>query len=117
MLRMTLAQLGHTVIEAHDGEEGLALFDGSGVDLLITDIIMPKKEGLQVLMELRKVRPPVKIIAISGGGRKSSADYLQIAKLMGAGRVLAKPFSNEELVAAIEELLGGGATAEPAAVS
>ena len=91
--------------------------DGSGVDLLITDIIMPKKEGLQVLMELRKVQPPVKIIAISGGGRKSSADYLQIAKLMGAGRVLAKPFSNEELVAAIEELLGGGATAEPAAVS
>ena len=86
MLRLTLVHFGHTVIEARDGKEGLELFQDANVDLLITDIVMPEKEGLEVLMELRKKHPPVKIIAISGG------DYLHMAKLMGAAKVLAKPF-------------------------
>ena len=69
---------------------------------------MPEKEGLEVLMELRKRHPPVKIIAISGG------DYLHMAKLMGAAKVLAKPFSSNVLIEAIDELLrDGGASAEP----
>jgi DNA-binding response OmpR family regulator len=114
MLRMTLALMGDVVIEARNGAEGLAMFHDENVDLLITDIVMPEKEGLEVLMELRHIRPPVKVIAISGGGRKNAVDYLEIAKLMGAGKVLAKPFSNAELVAAIDELLaGGGAVAQP----
>ena len=80
MLRLTLVHFGHTVIEARDGKEGLELFQNTDVDLLITDIVMPEKEGLEVLMELRKRKhPPVKIIAISGG------DYLHMAKLMGRG--------------------------------
>lgn len=108
MLRLTLDHFGHTVIEARNGKEGLALFQHANIDLLITDIVMPEKEGLEVLMELRKRNPPVKIIAISGG------DYLQMAKLMGAAKVLAKPFSSDVLIAAIDDLLsGGGATAEP----
>jgi DNA-binding response OmpR family regulator len=70
--------------------------------------VMPEKEGLEVLMELRKKHPPVKIIAISGG------DYLHMAKLMGASKVLAKPFSTNVLIAAINELLPGGeAPAQP----
>jgi DNA-binding response OmpR family regulator len=105
MLRLTLDQLGHTVVEAGNGREGLELFQQSSFDLLITDIVMPEKEGLEVLMEVRRKQPPVKIIAISGGGRQSTVDYLQMAKFMGAGRVLAKPFSNEELVAAVDDLL------------
>jgi CheY-like chemotaxis protein len=108
MLRLTLVHFGHTVIEARDGKEGLELFQNTDVDLLITDIVMPEKEGLEVLMELRKRLPPVKIIAISGG------DYLQMAKLMGAAKVLAKPFSSSVLIEAIDELLrDGGVSAEP----
>ena len=101
MLRLTLAHFGHTVIEARNGKEGLELFQHANADLLITDIVMPEKEGLEVLMELRKKHPPVKIIAISGG------DYLHMAKLMGAAKVLAKPFSTNVLIEAIDELLPG----------
>jgi DNA-binding response OmpR family regulator len=116
MLRLTLIYFGHTVIEARNGKEGLELFKTANADLVITDIVMPEKEGLEVLIELRgKQVPPVKIIAISGGGRRKVADYLRLAKLMGAARVLAKPFSNEALLAAIDELLpNGGAPAQTA---
>ena len=109
MLCLTLDHFGHTVIEARNGKEGLALFQHANADLLITDIVMPEKEGLEVLMELRKKNPPVKIIAISG------SDYLHMAKLMGAAKVLAKPFSNEVLIAAINDLLpdGGAPTQAP----
>jgi DNA-binding response OmpR family regulator len=116
MLRLTLAYFGHTVIEARNGKEGLALFKEANADLVITDIVMPEKEGLAVLIELREKQvPPVKIIAISGGGRQKAVEYLRLAKLMGAARVLAKPFSNEALLAAIDELLpNGGAPAQTA---
>ena len=67
------------------------------------DIVMPEKNGLSVLMELRGARPPVKVIAMSGEGNVS--DYLDTARLMGAAKVLAKPFRNAALLAAIDELL------------
>jgi DNA-binding response OmpR family regulator len=108
MLRLTLAHFGHTVIEASNGREGLELFNTANADLVITDIVMPEKEGLEILIELRERQvPPVKIIAISGGGQRKAADYLRLAKLMGAARVLAKPFSSEVLIATIDELLSG----------
>jgi DNA-binding response OmpR family regulator len=114
MLCLTLTQAGHTAIEARNGKEGLQQFTHANADLVITDIVMPEKEGLEVLMELRKKQPPVKIIAISGGGRQSTADYLHVAKLMGASKVLSKPFSNEALMVAINELLpGSGSSAQP----
>lgn len=105
MLRKTLTHSGHTVIEARNGKEGLDIFRHANADLVITDIVMPEKEGIEVLMELRKKNPPVKIIAISGGGRGSAADNLRIAKFMGAAKVIAKPFSYDVLTAAINELL------------
>ena len=107
-LRLTVEHFGHTVIEARDGTEGLALFQHANADLVITDIVMPEKEGFEVLRELRRTHPPVKIIAISGAGPDSGAGYLQTAKLMGAAKVLAKPFSADVLMAAINELLPGG---------
>ncbi|HXC02130.1 MAG TPA: response regulator [Opitutaceae bacterium] len=108
MLRLTLAHFGYIVIEARNGKEGLALFKEADVDLVITDIVMPEKEGLEVLMELRtRQLPPVKIIAISGGARVNIADNLRMAKLLGAAKVLTKPFSNEAMIAAINELLPG----------
>ncbi|MDB6130795.1 MAG: Response regulator, CheY-like receiver [Verrucomicrobiales bacterium] len=113
MLGKTLTYFGHTVIEARNGKEGLELFPQACADLVITDLLMPEKEGLEVLMELRKMRPSAKIIAMSGGGRNSAADYLAIAKSMGAAKVLAKPFTNVVLIATINELLSMGVEAHP----
>ena len=105
-LRLLLTHFGHTVIEARNGREGLAVFDDIDADLLITDIVMPERDGLEVLMELHARHPPLKIIAISGGGRHLEAkDCLHTATVMGAAKVLVKPFRNEELMAAVNELL------------
>ena len=90
LLRETLELAGHTVIEARNGAEGLDLFRQAGADLVITDIVMPDKDGLAVVMALREQVPPVNIIAISGAG--NSADYLDLAYRMGAVKVLLKPF-------------------------
>lgn len=105
ILGKTLTYFGHAVTTACNGREGLELFALISPDLVITDIVMPEKEGLEVLMALRTQRPPVKIIAMSGGGRGNAADYLHIAKCMGASVVLAKPFSHDQLLSAIASLL------------
>jgi CheY-like chemotaxis protein len=110
VLYLTLVHYGHTVVEASNGREGLDLFRQGSVDLVITDIVMPEKEGFEVLMKIRRKNPALKIIAISGGGLHNAAHYLHTAKLLGAAKVLAKPFSNEALMAAVNELLPGGGT-------
>jgi DNA-binding response OmpR family regulator len=107
MLHAALVDAGHTVIEAKDGQEGLALFRQAGADLVVTDILMPDKEGLAVLIELRKIRPPVKVIAMSGAGSARGVEYLDTATLLGAAKVLQKPFPIAELLAAIDEVLPG----------
>ena len=108
-LSLILAHFGHTVFEASNGREGLELFRRANADLVITDIVMPEKEGLEVLIELREKQvPPIKVIAITGGGRQNAADYLRLAKLLGAPKVLAKPFPTEVLITAVNELLSGG---------
>jgi YesN/AraC family two-component response regulator len=101
-LRLTLVHFGHTVIEARNGKEGMERFQHANVDLVITDIVMPEKDGLEVVMELRERHSSVKIIAISGA---DSGDYLDSARLMGAAKVLLKPFTNERLMTAINGLL------------
>jgi CheY-like chemotaxis protein len=105
MLCATLEQMGHTVTEAGNGKEGLAQQAHAPADLVLTDLIMPEKDGIETIMELQKKHPGVKIIAMSGGGRMSPGNYLSIARRMGAGAVLSKPFSNDELAAAIEQVL------------
>lgn len=105
MLRATLEELGHTVTEARDGKEGLALHKSKPADLVITDLIMPGKDGLETIPELLQLQPGLKIIAMSGGGRISAEDYLPIAKWLGAVRVLPKPFAREAMITAIAELL------------
>ena len=108
MINLSLSRLGHAVTEAGNGKEGLALLDRTAFDLIITDIVMPEMEGFEVLMALRKRQPPMKTIAISGGGRMAAVDYLQMAKTMGATTVLEKPFTNAALAAAVAETLRGG---------
>ena len=85
--------------------EGVSLYRRETFDLVMTDLIMPVKEGIETIMDLRRINPAVKIIAMSGGGRVTSVDYLQIAKQVGAKQVLAKPFLYEELQAAVNEVL------------
>jgi DNA-binding response OmpR family regulator len=105
VLRLTLVKMGHAVVEARNGKEALALQRNEPFELILTDLIMPEKEGLETIEEFRKKFPEVKIIAMSGGGRVSVTDYLKIAKVMGADGILAKPFSNDEMAAAIDAVL------------
>jgi len=106
ILRQILEREGHEVVDAPEGAIGLKLFYENPTDLIITDILMPEKEGIEIILELRKTAPGVKIIAISGGGRTGKLDVLPIAKSFGALRTLAKPFERQELLAVVREVLG-----------
>ncbi|MGQ9619817.1 MAG: response regulator [Bacteroidales bacterium] len=105
MLKDALSRKKYPLIEASNGKEALAKFKASLVDLVITDILMPDEDGLKVIMKLKEIKPSVKIIAISGGGKIGPASYLNIAKALGADEIIAKPFSLKTLVSRIEELL------------
>ena len=105
MLQKTLIQAGYAIVRACDGKEALHLYDAQRPHLVLTDLIMPDMEGVELIIELRRRHPGVKIIAMSGGGRNSPGVYLSTAQLLGAARTLPKPFSNPELLAAIQAVL------------
>lgn len=94
MLYLTLVHFGHFVIEARNGVEGLRIHAVEAAGIVFTDIIMPEKEGLEVIMELRHTVPSPRIIAMLGGGRMTARDYLRLAQKLGAGVILEKPFAN-----------------------
>jgi CheY-like chemotaxis protein len=85
--------------------EGLKLSRRTKLDLIITDLVMPEMEGFEVLMNVKNNDPPAKIIVMSGGVRGMTVDFLEIARRLGAAGVLAKPFSTDALVTAIDALL------------
>ncbi len=105
MIKKMLEKAGYDVSIALNGREGMELFNTKIPDLLITDILMPEKEGLETIMELRKKFPELKIIAISGGGRFGPEGYLPGAKLLGADIVFQKPLIQKEFLQAISSLL------------
>jgi CheY-like chemotaxis protein len=105
MLKLVLEEGGHSVREAADGKEALERFGSYAADVVITDIVMPNKEGIETIMELRRSCRDLKIIAMSGGGRNSSQDYLKLAKRCGADLTLAKPFTNQEILDAVSLVL------------
>lgn len=105
MVRQVLEKEGYEVVEAPDGAQGLELYRKMRCDLVIADIIMPEKEGIGMIGELMREFPNAKIIAISGGGRVSPADYLKIARDFGAMRTLVKPIRKDELLKDVRELL------------
>ncbi len=105
LLREILKRAGHEVIAAGNGKEAIALYQDTPADLIITNILMPEKEGLETIQEMRRDDPDIKIIAISGGGQIGPADYLEIARRFGARRTFSKPFDRKELLAAVDELL------------
>ncbi len=105
ILRQMLEHAGYEVVEASDGKEGLHLYRERQPDLVITDIVMPKKDGLETITDLRIEFPGSKIIAISGGGRLDPEPYLELAEGFGADRLLTKPFGQEEFIKAVQDLL------------
>jgi two-component system chemotaxis response regulator CheY len=105
MLRRTLERAGYEVVEARNGQEGQQHYRAAPTDLIITDILMPEKEGLETIMELRGDFPGVKIIAISGGGLTGNLGFLAIAQRLGARRTLQKPFDLREMLDAVCEVL------------
>lgn len=82
----------HTIVEAGNGIEGVKAFTAEPFDLVITDIIMPDQEGIETIVEIRKLQPTQKIIAMSGGGRTRTIEFLKIAEKLGADKILKKPF-------------------------
>lgn len=106
LLKQILEQAGYEVAEAPDGKVGIRLYRDKPADLIITDIIMPEKEGVETIIELRRDFPDVKIIAISGGSRGIDAqNCLSYVKQLGVMRTFAKPVDRGELLVAVEELL------------
>jgi CheY-like chemotaxis protein len=109
-LRRILANAGHAVLEAANGEEGLAVYGQGSIDLAIVDLLMPVKDGFETIEDLREMDPEARILVASGVVSPGGITDLA-AEFVGASRVLAKPFHEEELLAAVNELLGTGNSA------
>ena len=105
LLRQLLEKEGHKVEEASNGQIALDLYREDPFDLVILDIIMPEKEGVETIMELKRNFENVKIITISGGGRIGPDNYLKLAQQLGALYIFTKPIDNAKLLKAISEIL------------
>lgn len=108
LLKQMLEQEGYEVIDAKDGKEGTKLYRQMPTDLVITDVVMPEKDGIETIRELKRDFPNVKIIATSGSSRTLAAQYcLSAMKALGAECVFTKPFGRKEMLDAVHELLDG----------
>lgn len=96
-----VAGLGFEVVTATNVDTGLRLVESQGSDVAIVDILMPDRDGLTFIMEVRRTRPDLRIVAISGGGRLGAGSLLSMAGGLGADATLVKPFSNSDLAAAL----------------
>lgn len=105
MIQKTLTTFSYEVARVRNGKEALRIYDPKLFDLVLTDLIMPDMEGVELILALRKVHPAVKVIAMSGGGRNQPEAYLSIARRVGAVQTLAKPFPLEELLQAVKDAL------------
>jgi len=105
MLRSALLRKDYTVLEADNGKEALINFKPGVTDLVVTDLLMPEEDGLKVIMQMREMKPEIKVIAISGGGKAGPGSYLRMAKALGADSVFPKPFSVNDLVTRIDDIL------------
>jgi DNA-binding NtrC family response regulator len=105
MLRLMLERVGYEVAEAPDGMEGIRQYRENPADLIITDLIMPNKDGIGMIIDLKKEFPEIKIIAMSGGGVNRPEGYLNGAMKLGATRTLTKPIDRDEMLKAVRETL------------
>ena len=106
LLERTLQRAGHTVTSVGDGGAAVAAATSAPLpDFALVDLLMPEKEGLQTLKELRGLRPAMPVVIMTGGGRGSSAGYLRAATMLGAFATLEKPFSINDLIRVVEDAL------------
>lgn len=105
VIHRILSLHGYDVTEAEDGEVALHKLQEGEFDLLITDIVMPSREGLELILEVKKKMPELKILAMSAGGRADPDEYLRYAKAFGANEVLPKPSPSEDIIQAVKRLL------------
>lgn len=106
MLQRMLERYGYKVITATDGKEGIQKYRTNPTDLVITDIVMENKEGIETIIELKTEFPNTKIVAMSGAGFDGPFLYLKAAKELGADRTLIKPIQQKELLNIVRELIG-----------
>jgi CheY-like chemotaxis protein len=106
MMTAMIKPAGYDVVEAVNGAEAFNVCKKEAVDLIITDIVMPEKNGIDLIMNVKKEYPDIPIIAVSGGGGITGRyDYLEIAKLVGANNILKKPFEIDELRSAVSNAI------------
>lgn len=108
VMDLWLKSKGHSISQAHDGDEALDLLHAEDFDLMITDLIMPRTEGIQLILEVRRTHKVMGIIAISSGGKKGSekaGNYLNAAEKLGADAILAKPLEQGILIRTVNALL------------
>lgn len=105
MMTQALSDYGHSVSSAENGDQGLKLLDTKNVNLIITDILMPEKEGLETIIHIRQKYNKIPIIAVSGGGQINPGNYLDMAKQLGADYILQKPFPIKHLLELVKKCL------------
>ena len=106
MITKLLESEGHEVFTAFDGKEGLKkLKSNEDIKLIITDIVMPEKEGIETIIEIKRDYKDKKIIAISGGGKLKPEGYLLLARKLGANEIMTKPFDNDELLKIVNKFV------------
>lgn len=99
-----LKKSGYTVFSAENGEKGVELAQKENPDLVLTDMLMPDKEGIQTICEVKEINPNIKIIAMSGGSKTKNLTFLDMAKKVGADEILSKPFKPNDLLSIIKKL-------------
>ena len=95
----------HAIVEAEDGDEALRIVESMAVDLVVLDMLMPNKDGLETIIELRKRKPGIRILAISSGGRMEPGHLLRTAMVFGADECLDKPLRLETFARVVDSLL------------
>ena len=100
-LCFALSAAGLDVVQAPNGDLALAMLQSRGADVAIVDVFMPNKDGIEVICDIRRYFPSLRVIAISGSHRSGAPDYLRVARSLGADVTLAKPFPPVDLVAAV----------------
>ncbi len=103
LLSRMLTTLGHEVREAADGDAALAGLRTFPATIAIVDLFMPGREGIETIGEIRRQHPEIRVVAMSGGAPQSGKSFLRVAAKLGAHRTLSKPFSTDELLAAIHD--------------
>lgn len=101
-VRTALEMSGYAVSVASNGYEAMVIFRKTKLDGIITDLLMPERDGIETILEIRRHEPEIPIVAISGGFNSMSSVYLKTAEHLGADAVLSKPFSVEQLITALE---------------